>query len=65
MLIEAEHEGLKIKTLVQNAETIRLVDSNGNPVSVTQLEIGDKVKVFIDNNARHFGIAIDETIIEK
>jgi 3-dehydroquinate synthase II len=65
MLIEAEYEDLKIKTLVQNAETIRLVDSNGNPVSVSQLKIGDKVKVFIDNNARHFGIAIDETIIEK
>jgi 3-dehydroquinate synthase II len=65
MLIEAEHEGLKIKTLVQNAETIRLVDSNGNPVSISKLEIGDKVKVFIAENARHFGIAIDETIIEK
>ena len=26
---------------------------------------GDKVKVYIESNARHFGIAIDETIIEQ
>ena len=26
---------------------------------------GDKVKVYIETNARHFGIAIDETIIEQ
>jgi 3-dehydroquinate synthase II len=65
MLIEAECDDLKIKTLVQNAETIRLVNSDGNPVSVSELKIGDKVKVFVDDNARHFGIAINETIIEK
>jgi 3-dehydroquinate synthase II len=65
ILIEAEYEDLKIKTLLQNAETIRLVDNNGDAVSVSDLKIGDKVKVFIDDNARHFGMAIDETIIEK
>jgi 3-dehydroquinate synthase II len=65
MLIEAEYDGLKIKTLVQNAETIRLVNSNGEAISVSKLKTGDKVKVFIDDNARHFGIAINETIIEK
>ncbi|MDR3291724.1 MAG: 3-dehydroquinate synthase II [Methanobrevibacter sp.] len=65
MLIEAECDDLKIKTLVQNAETIRLVNSDGNPVSVCELKVGDKVKVFVDDNARHFGIAINETIIEK
>ncbi|GAA5818236.1 MAG: 3-dehydroquinate synthase II [Methanobrevibacter sp. CfCl-M3] len=65
MLIEAEYEDLKIRTLVQNAETIRLVNSDGEPVSVSDLKIGDKVKIHIDDNARHFGIAINETIIEK
>jgi 3-dehydroquinate synthase II len=65
MLVEAEYDGLKIKTLVQNAETIRLVSSDGEPVSVSKLKVGDKVKIFIDNHARHFGIAINEMIIEK
>jgi 3-dehydroquinate synthase II len=65
ILIEAEVDGIKIKSLLQNAETIRLVDEKGQPVSISQLKVGDKVKVFIDENARHFGMAIDETIIEK
>jgi len=65
MLIEAEYDDIKIKTLVQNAETIRLVDSSNNPVSITSLKPGDKVKVFIDKNARHFGISIEEQIIEQ
>lgn len=65
ILIEAEYEGNIIRTLLQNAETIRIVDSKNNPVSVAELKIGDKVKVYVESNARHFGIAIDETIIEQ
>lgn len=65
ILIEAEYESLKIKTLLQNAETIRLVDDKGEAISVSDIQIGDKVKVFIDKGARHFGMSIEETIIEK
>lgn len=65
LLLEAEYEGIKIKSLVQNAETIRLVDEKGNPISVSDLEKGMKVKGFIDDSARHFGMAIDENIIEQ
>ncbi len=65
LLIEAEYDDVKIKTLVQNAETIRLVDDNGEPVSVSVLKPGDKIKIFIDEKARHFGMSIDENIIEK
>lgn len=65
LLIEAEYEDIKIKSLLQNAETIRIVSNNGEAVSVSNLNQGDKVKVFIDENARHFGMAINETIIEK
>ena len=64
-LIEAEYEGQIIRTLLQNAETIRIVDENDNPLSVADVKPGDKVKVYIESNARHFGIAIDETIIEQ
>jgi 3-dehydroquinate synthase II len=65
MLVEAEYDGFTIKTLLQNAETIRLVQDNGNPISVAELKIGDKVMAYLDKSARHFGMAIEETIIEK
>jgi 3-dehydroquinate synthase II len=65
MLIEAEYEGFTIRTLLQNAETIRLVENDGNPISVAELKVGDKVMVYLDKSARHFGMAIEETIIEK
>lgn len=65
MLIEAEYEGIKLKTLLQNAETIRLVGEQGNPISVADLKTGDKVMVYIDKTARHFGMSIEESIIEK
>ena len=65
ILIEAEYEGKTIRTLLQNAETIRIVDADNNPLSVADAKPGDKVKVYIEKSARHFGIAIDETIIEQ
>ena len=65
ILIEAEYEGKVIRTLLQNAETIRIVDAENNPLSVADAKLGDKVKVYIEKSARHFGIAIDETIIEQ
>lgn len=65
LLVEAEYEGTIIRTLLQNAETIRIVDSDNNPISVAELKVGNKVKVYIETSARHFGIAIDETIIEQ
>ncbi|MCS4541004.1 MAG: 3-dehydroquinate synthase II [Euryarchaeota archaeon] len=65
MLIEAEHKGNKIKTLVQNAETIRLVNKEGQPISVVNLKPGDEILAAIEEEARHFGIKIHETIIER
>lgn len=65
MLVEAEVDGVKIKTLLQNAETIKLVGADGKPVPVTSLKEGDEVLVYFEAAARHFGIKIEETIIEK
>ncbi|WP_048057867.1 3-dehydroquinate synthase II [Methanothermococcus okinawensis] len=65
MLIEAEYNGDIIRTILQNAETIRLVGEDGKPISVVDLKEGDKVLIKADENARHFGMAIKETIIEK
>ena len=65
MLVEAEVDGVKIKTLLQNAETIKLVGADGKTVPVTALKEGDEVMVYFEAAARHFGIKIEETIIEK
>ncbi|HIE34255.1 MAG TPA: 3-dehydroquinate synthase II, partial [Candidatus Altiarchaeales archaeon] len=65
ILIEAEFNGKKLKTLVQNAETIRLVDKKGKAVSVVDLKKGDEVLAYVEEKGRHFGIAVDESIEEK
>jgi len=65
MLIEAEAEGAPISLVMQNAETIRLVNPDGKAVSITSLKAGDKVLGHIEKAGRHFGIKVDETLIER
>jgi 3-dehydroquinate synthase II len=65
MLIEAEAEGAPISLVMQNAETIRLVNPDGGAVSVTTLKPGDKVLGHIEKAGRHFGMQVDETLIER
>ena len=65
MLIEAEVQGQPISLVVQNAETVRLVSPDGKAISVTSLAPGDKVFGHIEKAGRHFGIKVDETLIER
>ncbi|KGK99144.1 3-dehydroquinate synthase [Methanococcoides methylutens] len=65
MLVEAEVDGNIIKNILQNAETIKLVDTNGEPISIAELKPGDEVMVNYEGGARHFGMKVEETIIEK
>jgi 3-dehydroquinate synthase II len=65
MLVTAQVEGKQISTILQNAETIRLTDPDGNPVSIVSLKPGDKVLVGMETGGRHFGMKIEETITEK
>lgn len=65
MLIEAETEGKPISLVLQNAETIRLVSPDGKAVSVTALKQGDKVLGHVEKAGRHFGMQVDETLIER
>ncbi|HNR57011.1 MAG TPA: 3-dehydroquinate synthase II [Methanothrix sp.] len=65
MLIEADVDGEKISTLLQNAETIKLVGKGGAPKSVTDLQPGDEVLVHFEGKARHFGMTIEESILER
>ena len=65
MLIEAEAEGQPVSLVMQNAETIRLVSPEGKAISITSLKLGDKVLGHIEKAGRHFGMQVDETLIER
>jgi 3-dehydroquinate synthase II len=64
LLIEAEVDGERYSTIVQNAETIR-VYSGGQAVSVSHLKLGDPVVLKLERGGRHFGMYVKETIREK
>lgn len=66
ILVEAQVEGKLIKTILQNAETIRLVTPKGSK-PVTELKTNDEVIVHLAaKGGRHFGISVpEETVIEK
>ena len=65
MLIEADADGQPVGLVLQNAETIRLVDPQGKAVSVTNLKAGDKVLAHIEKAGRHFGMKVEESLIER
>ncbi len=69
MLVEAEVETAggekrRCSIIVQNAETIKLMGKQ-KPISVVELKKGDEVMVHVTEEARHFGIAVEEMVIEK
>jgi len=64
LLVEVEGRGRRYSTIVQNAETIRLVTPEG-PVSVSDLSVGQPVMVRLEEGGRHFGHTISETITEQ
>ncbi len=66
ILIEAQADDTKIKTILQNAETIRLVTPKASK-PVTELKPNDEVLVHLSaKGGRHFGISVpEETVIEK
>lgn len=63
--IEKQGKKTKISYIGQNAETIRLVNSDGDPVSIVDIKVGDEILVHIGPGATHFGTKINETIVEK
>lgn len=66
ILVEAEAHGKKLKAILQNAETIRLVTPDGSK-PVTELKAGDEVMVHIATaGGRHFGVSVpEEKVIER
>ena len=65
MLVEAAYKGKPVSLVMQNAETIRLTKPGGEPVSITHLKAGDRVLSYLEEAGRHFGVKIEETIVEK
>ncbi len=65
MLVEAAHNGKTLSLVLQNAETIRLTKPGGEPVSIARLKPGNSVLAYLEEAGRHFGVKIDETIVEK
>jgi len=65
VLVEAEENGQPFSVILQNAETIRLTAPSGEAVSLVDLKEGDEVLVTREKAGRHFGVKIDETIVEK
>jgi 3-dehydroquinate synthase II len=65
-LIRAEI-GNEIGTVIlQNAETIRFITTNGNLIPVTELKLGDEVLAYTKMpSGRHFGLEVKEFIVEK
>ena len=64
IMVEAKN-GNKIFTIIlQNAETIRLI-SDGKPKSIIDLKEGDSVLIWLGAKGRHFGMKVDESIVEK
>ena len=51
--------------ILQQAETVRLIDKNGNALSVTDLKINDEIMIRQQNQMRHIGKAVEGEMNEK
>ncbi len=65
LLVKAQVGDMEGSCILQNAETIRLVSPQGEPMSVVKLQPGDRVLVHGEKGGRHFGMKVEETIQEK
>ena len=51
--------------LMQQAETVRVLDKNGSACSVTELRIGDAILAYNTNNTRHIGLSVSASSEER
>jgi 3-dehydroquinate synthase II len=58
-------EGDRVETLLQNAETIKVHTRDGGRTAVTDLAEGDELLLYYEDTGRHFGEAVDESVIEQ
>lgn len=60
----SNQKGQEGRVLLQNAETVRVVDAHGAPVSVTGLEAGMRLTTWSDASGRHVGQTIESEVTE-
>ncbi len=65
VLVFAQVNGRDLSIYLQNAETINLVTPEGKPLSVSRLKPGDQVLVHLEAGGRHFGMKIEEKLVER
>lgn len=65
ILLVAEANGETGSVILQNAETIKLVNPEGEHLSVSEIKEGDEVLIWLGEKARHFGVKVEEFIIER
>jgi 3-dehydroquinate synthase II len=66
LLFRAEIGGETGTVILQNSETIRLMTKDGRLLSVTEDKVGDEVLGYAKPaSGRHFGMEVDEYIVEK
>ena len=65
-LIRADTEDETGTIILQNAETIRFIKSDGTLLPVTDARVGDEILCYIKPpSGRHFGMEVKEFIVEK
>jgi 3-dehydroquinate synthase II len=65
-LVKAHAENVEGAVIVQNAETIRFITPENKLIPVTELKKGDKILCHLsEEKGRHFGMAVEEMIIER
>ncbi len=65
VMVEAEENGETVSVILQNAETICLTQPSGKAISLVDLKEGSEVLVYREKIGRHFGVAVEETIVEQ
>ena len=60
----SNQKGQEGRVILQNAETVRVVDARGTPVSVTALETGMHLTSRSDASGRHVGQPIESEVTE-
>ncbi len=64
VLIRARSDDMEGSVILQNAETVKLISPEGR-ISVSDLKEGDRILVSVEREGRHFGVKVEETIIER
>ena len=65
-LIRAQVENETGTAILQNAETIRFITMNGKLMPITEAKVGDEILAYVRSpSGRHFGLEVNEFIVEK